>query len=758
MPMDLDQPEGDVAPLTPPEDEDESRLPGLRIVAILYAVLTGAAVFLVFVALISAPMQTRMFSGLLGAQAVYLYSAIAALLSMQWVWLRNSTLFAQSTGQLRPDEDVRHDRGARLVFFLLFLACACAFNSSFRGEWHFGLAMGHDQPQYYAYLHSWVFDHDLDFENELKAIPGVWDLMANAHPDRPVHNVAPIGSPFLWLPFYLAAIAVVHGVNAWTSAEWPTDGISAPFAVAAAFGSMALAFAGLLLTHSALRRYFSHRAAFFSVLLMAVGSPLMWYVIDQPLMSHAPSFFAGALVFFLWAGWRDSASYLRYGLIGAAIGLAMLVRPSHAALLLLPLIDWGIQTVRTARGELEKDPETTNDLPPFARTGIQLGLILGAMLVIFSGQLFTWYFRYGFNLPEGSPMNFLRPNIVAVLFSAQHGLFAWHPVLYAGFLGVPLLWRKSRVLCVSTALVLLTYTYFNAAIEIWWAGGSFGMRRFVGTLAFVTPGIAAAGCLVVAFVRRRPTVLIWAIAAILIVWNVGLTVGIRQSYISFYQPKTFENVWQSVASIAHDRIGNPGSYPANLWFAARNGVSPGRYDLLSGFRQESFLGITPPDAEVETFDIADLKPLRGIPVRNFLGRGWYDTLPDSIRKNGAWCAYSKEPALLLPMRKEWSYTMELGLRTPDHFQQSQFAKFRLNGKEISGVVELPVGEDTVLRIDIPEDATRDGVNTFALEFRYEHPFPDRNVRTVWPGTGLLFDTWKTHMETIYLLGFKVVPK
>lgn len=755
--MDVNETDQEPTSLTPLEEENDAPLPGLRFVAMMFQAIVAAAFFLLFVAMLSAPMAIEVYGGLLGANAVYVYCIIAGVFAAAWAWLRNSPMYALSTGRDRPSEEESHDRNARIVFFLLFLACAWAFNTSFRGEWHYGLAPGHDQPQYYAYLHSWVFDQDLDFENELKAIPGVWDVMANAHPERPEHNVAPIGSPILWMPFYLTALGTIHGVNAVLDVDWPTDGFSAPYAIACVFGSMTLALIGLLLTHAALRRYFSHRASFFAVLLMAVGSPLMWYVVDQPLMSHAPSFFAGALVFFLWAGWRDTASFLRYGLIGAAIGLAMLVRPSHAALILLPLIDWGIQTARTAKGELEKDG-SKGELPPFARAGIQLGLTIGLALVVFSPQLFTWYLRYGFDQPEGSPMQWTSPNMISVLFSAQHGLFAWHPVIYAGFLGVPLLWRKSRALCVSTAIVLLMYTYFNGAIESWWGGGSFGMRRFVGTLAFTAPGIAAVGCVVVAFVRKRPTVLIWATAALLIVWNATLTIGMRQGYISFYQPKTFEEVWQGAASIIHDRIGSPTTYPASLIFAARHGVTPGRYDLLSGFRQEAFLGITPPNANPDTFDIADLKPLRGIAIKNFLGHGWYDTLADSRRKAGAWAAHSRRPTLLLPLRKGWSYTMELSVITPVHLGGPQLVKFYLNGIEISDVVELPQLEETGLRIDLPENATRDGVNTFMFDLAHQQPFTDRNEREVWPGTGLPFDTWNEYMETIYLKNIKIVPK
>ncbi len=754
--MDVNESEGELIPLDPPAEQDESRLPGLRFVAMLFAALVVPAVLMLFVALLSAPMTLDLFGGVLGAHAVYAYSVIAAVFAVAWLLLVNSAAYATSTGRTRPDEDVRHDRGARIVFFLLFLATACAFDASFRSEWHFGLAPGHDQPQYYAYLHSWVFDQDLNFENELKAIPGVWELMENAHPERPEYNVAPIGSPMLWLPFYLAALGIIHGLNAWTDTAWPTDGISAPYAVAAAFGSMTLALCGLLLTHATLRKYFSHRTAFFTVLLVAVGSPLMWYVIDQPLMSHAPSFFAAALLFYLWAGWRNTSSFLRYGLIGGAIGLAMLVRPSHAVLLVLPAIDWFLDTSRSARTELDRDPDAPGELPPFAQAGIRFALFVGIPVLVFTPQLLTWFFRYGFDNPPGSPMQWTSPDLIAVLYSAHNGFFAYHPIAYVGFLGVPLLWRKSRVLCGGVAITLILYTYCNGAIQSWWGGGSFGMRRFVGVLPFVAPGIAAAGSAAYALIRKRPTALIWATAAMLLAWNTVLTLGIRQGAISFYQPKTFESIWQSAATVVHEHIGNPASYPLNVWFSARHGVPLGRYDYLSGFRQEEFLGAPTKGAGAD-FDVADLKPVQGPDVKYFLGRGWHDTFADFRRHQGSWCAKTRHPTLLLPLRKGWTYTLELTLITPPFLGGPQKLKFYLNGKAISGIFELEEYEEAGVRVTLPETATRDGVNTLTIELASERPLPNRNESEVWPGSGLSFNTWNPHVESLFLKAFKIVP-
>jgi len=43
----------------------------------------------------------------------------------------------------------------------------------------------------------------------------------------------------------------------------------------------------------------------------------------------------------------------------------------------------------------------------------------------------------------------------------------------------------------------------------------------------------------------------------------------------------FDRAWSAQGRVLHDWFGNPFTYPASLFFAARNDVSPGDYDLLA---------------------------------------------------------------------------------------------------------------------------------------------------------------------------------
>ena len=62
-----------------------------------------------------------------------------------------------------------------------------------------------------------------------------------------------------------------------------------------------------------------------------------------------------------------------------------------------------------------------------------------AWLVAFSPQMAVWYVLYGqpFTVPQGpSFMQWASPHHVAVLFSDNHGLFSWAPLLLLSLVGL----------------------------------------------------------------------------------------------------------------------------------------------------------------------------------------------------------------------------------------------------------------------------------------------------------------------------------
>lgn len=633
------------------------------------AVFTAAqalAGILLFLAFVTAPLFETLFGGLLGASAVWRLSLAVALLTGYRVWATP-----------------RDSRSKWHVFVLLclFLMALNVFVRDLRPTFSWGPVIGHDQMQYYAYLHSWVFDRDLDFTNEYHILPDAWDIMENMHPERPEHNVAPIGSAVLWLPFYLVAHGAILLMRA-LGANVTADGISSPYASAAAWGSMFYAAMGLWLVYTTVRRVSSARAAFWTMLLIALASSLTWYATGEVWMSHACSFFAAALVFWLWQRTKDDRSLRGWVLLGAAIGLAMLVRPSHFVLLVFPLFD----TVRLgARSRA------------YGRSAAGFTLALASMLVVFAWQLATWYFRYGsISDVPGSPMEWGRPAILEVLFSARHGLLAWHPVLWLGFLGLPLIWRRSRYLFVCVVAVLILFVYTNAAISSWWGGGSFGMRRFVGALPFLAPGMALAGAWAYQQLARRPAVVIGVVTAFFFAYNWLLVIQYRDHWTDMNDQIPFQTLWANSALILNEEFGNPASYPVNLWFGWKHGVSPARHDVISG-----------------TPGIDDLVA-EGYPLRLYLGRGWLVDSLDGMIGNGPYNAIERHCTVLLPLFPGTEYEVTLTIIAPPEIEQQQL-QLMMNDTDL-GTGMLSKHKASVVKILIPADVPYRGVNELHLVF------------------------------------------
>lgn len=688
------------------------------IVALQRLGMAGSATLL-FASVVIAPAQHEILGGAVGVNGVWIYSLALAFFTAQHTWL--------ATAGLRPTRVAapRTDRWARFAFLCVFLVFVNVFVTSARGLFFWGVVVNNDEPQYYSYLHSWVFDRDVHFENELKAIPGAWELMERAHPERPEYNVAPIGTAIVWLPFYLGAHAVLTAARA-AGVDVVADGLSAPYAFACAFGSNVFALIGVVLIHATLRKWFSPVAALMASLLVWVASPLPWYQTDQPWMSHAASFMAASTVFWLWAQ-RDNRTPRGWIVLGAAIGLAMLVRPTHAVLTLLLSAEIG-QAAFTRRLD---------------RSLVVGAIACAAMIALmYIPQILVWAVRYdwleqGINTPPGSPMAWTNPSIVPVLFSAFHGLFAWHPVLALGFAGLIPFRRRSAFAAVSLALLLASYVYANAAIESWHGIGSFGMRRFVGVLPFMAPGIAAMGVAAVKFSHKRPWVPAGIVVLLLAVYNATLVIQMRTGWTPFARPVSFQQIWTASAAIFHETFGNPFSYPANLVFAFQHGVSPAQYDVAA---------VAPETVDVEA---------RGVALRPYLGRGWQTQYTLAFRQ-GAYAADQYRAELFLPLRRERAYDLNLTFSLPTRMTDAQQVQFHFNGHRL-GDAHLKPGGTTELALVLPAEAVADGLNVLALDFRDRIAIP-RGGGADGEGRGLYVATRRPFYVAALLSRLKISTK
>src|SRR4029078_9529584 len=104
-----------------------------------------------------------------------------------------------------------------------------------------------------------------------------------------------------------------------------------------------------------------------------------------------------------------------------------------------------------------------------------------AAAIVFLPPLLAWKALYGawYVVPQGP--GFLRwddPAWSETLFSSRNGLFPWAPLYAPMAIGVLVLARDGPPLPLALLLGLFGQALANGAAWDWWAGGSFGGRRF----------------------------------------------------------------------------------------------------------------------------------------------------------------------------------------------------------------------------------------------------------------------------------------
>lgn len=415
---------------------------------------------------------------------------------------------------------------------------------------------------YFSQLRSVIFDRDLDVAPEFAYLQ---------QPARPSH-VVPIGPTFVWLPLYLAVAAGDAVARALGLAQAPADpigvGLTLPYIRAALISSFAIGAVGLFAVHFRLRKEFSPGVAFAATFLILLATPLVWYMVYEPSMTHAASF--GLVALFVMAAdrWTSPGMSTRQSLtLGALLGLAFMTRPQEAVFALFPAT-----FLLLAEGPLSARLRAAARLAGWAFVGAAPFLFLQALhsWILFSREQFTLS-------GDGGYLNVLDSRWVDTLWSSWHGFFSWTPVAYLAFIALFFYARRNRRWAVAGILIVLVMAWVNGATADWAAGWSFGGRRFISVLVILAPGLA----LLVHGLTRQPMVSVGAVAAGAIAWNLLLVAQYTGRMLTPGSAVSFgQIVRQQAALVTESPFFYPFAFPANVWFAWRTGLPIDRYDLL----------------------------------------------------------------------------------------------------------------------------------------------------------------------------------
>ena len=429
-----------------------------------------------------------------------------------------------------------------LAILTLTVACLFAFAVTLPLPRVDDQLVGSDGIRYYVYLPSLWIDGDLDFTDEYlhlyRSQPRTAAyLIADRTPTQLPANRFGIGPAILWSPFFLAAHLLALLARA-AGVGLVADGYGAFYQAPVLAGSILYGGLGAWLCFRAASRVASSRAALAATLLVVLAGNAIYYLTVEPSMSHPLSMFASATFFYVWLSSRDCPRARRAIALGGLAGLMALIRPQDGLFLVLPIAGAALSAV-AGQGSWRQ------------WRGSSLRMIAAALLV-FLPQLAVWHLlnggllRSGYGEEFGTLFHWPWPNMLAVLFSAQRGLFTWHPVFLLAVAGSWLLARhgardraasrRRRAIAVLGLAGIAIQWLVISSWRQWTQGDAFGGRMFIVCTPIFVIGLAY---LLDLAARRWPWTRIVAGGGLLVALNLLLLVHYRVELIFLARPITF---------------------------------------------------------------------------------------------------------------------------------------------------------------------------------------------------------------------------
>lgn len=299
-----------------------------------------------------------------------------------------------------------------------------------------------------------------------------------------------------------------------------------------------------------------------------------------------------------------------------------------------------------------------------------------------------------------------------VLFSSQQGFLSWTPVAYLGVVGTMLLVRREPVWAVVTLMVTTAGAVMLAWSGSWPVATAFGAMPLIPVLALLGYGLAA----LIDLLRRRPLLALAPLVALPIVWNHLLMVQYTIGMLPKDEPISFARMVRQQAELQTRTMPlYPFSFPANVWFAWREGVPVNRYDTLALLPRH-------PSANLAMDRSAE----------PFLLEGWSG--PTAAGEGHGWWIGERRATIVLPLAPGEAQQARVTIAARSRFEEPTYEAdltVELNGREV-GTFSPPATEAVDATFTVPASLLRDGLNKITIVSRGAHPVDPSDTRPPGP--------------------------
>jgi len=436
-------------------------------------------------------------------------------------------------------------RKSERLLLVLFL-----FSLPFLNPWVRGDGVG-----YYAFARAPLIEHSLDFTRDYQSANASFRgprLDENNQPRSDfrtptghLDNHFTVGPAILWTPFLLLAHAGVLLARALGSAV-AADGFSAPYRIAMALATAIYGFLGLLLSFRLARQYVQEHWALLATLAIWWASSLPVYMYFNPSWSHAHSAFAVALFLWYWHETRTARALAQWLVLAAIAGLMLNVYYANAMVLAV----LAVEAFRQYRAAFRQHAAAaaTSAIPRIPELLLRHFLFAATLLICLLPTFVSRYVLYG--SPFESAYIPLRdwlwssPVFFSVLFSSNHGLFSWTPILLLALGGLFLFSRREPRVGVPLLAAFFAFYFFISCYPDWAGISSYGNRFFVSLTSFFILGLAVLFDRAAQFFRspRAAHAAALALLAAASLWNAGLMFQWGSHLIPARGPVSFSEI------------------------------------------------------------------------------------------------------------------------------------------------------------------------------------------------------------------------
>jgi hypothetical protein len=436
--------------------------------------------------------------------------------------MNQATIAAQQNSIDQPSNliCVEHvfDRNTQILLLLFFLTLPLV------NPWVRGDGVG-----YYAYIRSMLVEHRLDFANDWRSANESYSMgrvRADGSIDPRLYtrtgyldNHFSVGPAMLWAPF----LVPVHGVMLTLHKfgfNVQANGYSRPYLLTMAIATALYGFLGLFISYRLTCHFVEERWALLATLGIWFASSLPVYMYFNPSWSHAHSVFAVSLFLWYWQRTRQGRTTMQWIILGLISGLVLDVYYANIAVLLVPFAESLQGYWRGLRSEPKRDWQGLGRL-----FSVNI-LYCAATLITFSPTLITRKIIYGHPLSFGygdfDSSHWLAPRLASVLFSSDHGLLVWTPILIPALGGIYLLRRYDRALATYLAIAFLFLFYLISVDSCWDGISSFGNRFFVSITPIFILGLAVTIREFALWIKGvKAEIILRSVVGLFIVWNLA---------------------------------------------------------------------------------------------------------------------------------------------------------------------------------------------------------------------------------------------